>query len=81
MEPDARSVGVGEAMADLVVAWFEEEGCAGALPWPYRSRATKNFFEESGFTARLLVMHGDPKAMADRPEVCVGAIAWPTTSS
>jgi hypothetical protein len=33
-------------------------GCSGvdatALPG---NRATKNFFEESGFTARLLVMH------------------------
>ncbi|MDQ1393389.1 MAG: hypothetical protein QOF30_2366 [Acidimicrobiaceae bacterium] len=58
VELDARSVGVGEAMANLVIAWFEEQGCAGAdaLALP-GARATKNFFEESGFTARLLVMH------------------------
>jgi GNAT superfamily N-acetyltransferase len=58
VEREARSVGVGEALANLVVAWFEERGCTGAdaLALP-GARATKNFFEESGFTARLLVMH------------------------
>jgi ribosomal protein S18 acetylase RimI-like enzyme len=53
-----RSVGVGEAMMDLLLEWFRAQGCAGvdatALPG---NRATKNFFEGSGFTARLLVMH------------------------
>jgi GNAT superfamily N-acetyltransferase len=58
VELDARSVGVGEALTNLVIAWFEEQGCSGAdaLALP-GARATKNFFEESGFTARLLVMH------------------------
>ena len=58
VEPEAREVGVGESMIDLVVAWCTEQGCAGidsvALPG---HRATKNFFEESGFTARALLMH------------------------
>lgn len=58
VEEEARSVGVGEAMMDLLLQWFGGRGCAGvdsmALPG---ARATKNFFEESGFTARLLVMH------------------------
>jgi GNAT superfamily N-acetyltransferase len=58
VEPEARSVGVGEAMMDELLAWFRAQGCAGvdstALPG---ARETKNFFEESGFTARLLVMH------------------------
>lgn len=58
VEPDARAVGVGEAMMDLLLAWFRQCGCAGvdstALPG---ARETKNFFEEAGFTARLLVMH------------------------
>lgn len=58
VEEDARSVGVGEAMMDELLEWFRAEGCTGvdatALPG---NRATKNFFEESGFTARLLVMH------------------------
>jgi GNAT superfamily N-acetyltransferase len=58
VELEARSVGVGEAMANLVIVWFEEQGCSGAdaLALP-GARVTKNFFEESGFTARLLVMH------------------------
>jgi GNAT superfamily N-acetyltransferase len=49
VEPQARAVGVG---------WCSARGCGGidatALPG---NRATKNFFEASGFTARLLVMH------------------------
>jgi GNAT superfamily N-acetyltransferase len=58
VEEEARQVGVGEAMMGDLVAWCEEQGCAGmdamALPG---HRSTKNFFEESGFTARNLVMH------------------------
>jgi GNAT superfamily N-acetyltransferase len=58
VEPAARMVGVGEAMIDLVVAWCARRGCAGvdapALPG---SRATKAFFEDTGFVTRLLVMH------------------------
>jgi GNAT superfamily N-acetyltransferase len=58
VEPDARSVGVGEAMADDIVAFCATRHCTGidALSLPGH-RATKNFFEESGFTARALVMH------------------------
>jgi ribosomal protein S18 acetylase RimI-like enzyme len=58
VEPDARSVGVGEAMMVEMLTWFAAQRCQGvdamALPG---HRATKNFFEESGFTARLLIMH------------------------
>ncbi|MBV8305342.1 MAG: GNAT family N-acetyltransferase [Acidimicrobiia bacterium] len=58
VEPDAREVGVGEAMMSDLVSWCEERGCSGmdamALPG---HRSAKNFFEESGFTARKLVMH------------------------
>ena len=58
VEAGARSVGVGEVVMGHLLAWFTERGCIGAdataLPG---NRATKNFFEESGFTARLLVMH------------------------
>lgn len=54
----AREVAVGEAMMSLLLEWFERQRCRGvdstALPG---NRATKNFFEESGFTARLIVMH------------------------
>lgn len=56
----ARAVGVGEQMLLLLVEWCEARGCIGidtlALPG---HRATKNFFEQSGFTARAIVMHRD----------------------
>ena len=58
VEPEAREVGVGEAMADAVVAHCDGRRCIGidapALPG---NRAAKNFFEAHGFTARALVMH------------------------
>ena len=58
VEEGARQVGLGELMIDDLMTWCEERKCTGmdamALPG---HRATKNFFEESGFTARQLVMH------------------------
>jgi ribosomal protein S18 acetylase RimI-like enzyme len=58
VEPAAREVGVGEAIAGLLIEFLAGQGCAAidayALPG---NRATKNFFESHGFTARLLVMH------------------------
>lgn len=58
VEPEARAVGVGESMADELVAFCTTRGCIGidALALPGH-RAAKNFFEESGFTARAIVMH------------------------
>ena len=58
VEPDARAVGVGEAIADALIAFCRDAGCRGvdatALPG---ARAAKNFFERAGFTARALTMH------------------------
>jgi len=58
VEPGARSVGVGEAMASMLLEHCAAQACIGidtfALPG---HRAAKNFFEEQGFTARSLVMH------------------------
>ncbi len=60
VDPEARAVGVGEAMLDQIVVWAEDVGCTGidafALPG---ARQTKNFFETFGLTARLLVLHRD----------------------
>jgi GNAT superfamily N-acetyltransferase len=58
VESEGRAVGVGEAMMGAMLIWFAARRCRGvdALALPGH-RATKNFFEESGFTARLLVMH------------------------
>jgi ribosomal protein S18 acetylase RimI-like enzyme len=58
VEPEARSVGVGEAITGAVAAHCRDHECVGidvvALPG---HRATKNFFEEQGYTARAIVMH------------------------
>ena len=58
VEPDARAVGVGEAMVDEVLEWCRQQGCSGvdglALPG---NRESKNFFETFGFTARAIVVH------------------------
>lgn len=58
VDDEARAVGVGEAMLGGLVSFCRREGCTGidafALPG---HRAAKNFFEESGFTARAIVMH------------------------
>ncbi len=58
VEEATRAVGVGEALADLIVTWARKRGCFGvdarALPG---NRAAKNFFETHGFVARMIVMH------------------------
>jgi GNAT superfamily N-acetyltransferase len=58
VEPDARSVGVGEALVELVLAWARAGGCIGvegfALPG---DRATKNLFERYGLVARAILVH------------------------
>lgn len=58
VQPPARQVGVAEAMVAVVNDWSVERGCVGvdapALPG---SRPAKSFFEDNGFTARLIVMH------------------------
>lgn len=58
VEPEARQVGVGEAMVDQLLDWCRERHCRGvdALALP-GNRETKNFFESFGFTARALVVH------------------------
>ena len=59
-EPDARHVGVGEAMLDAVVAWGDERRATGvdAVVLP-GARDTKNFFESFGLKARAIVVHRD----------------------
>lgn len=58
VDPEGRAVGVGEAMLEAMVTFCTGEACVGvdALALPGH-RAAKNFFEESGFTARAIVMH------------------------
>lgn len=66
VEPGARAVGVGEGLKDALVAYCEDRRCIGidALALPGH-RAAKNFFEESGLTARALIMHRSLRPAAD----------------
>jgi len=56
--PDARGVGVGEALMNALVEAATDQGCRGldALALP-GDRATKNFFETFGLKARAIVVH------------------------
>lgn len=58
VEDQAREVGVGEALISEVLCWARACGCVGldsvVLPG---NRATKNFFETFGMTARAIVVH------------------------
>lgn len=58
VEPGARGVGVGGSLVEAVVDWLAAWGCRGvdasSLPG---QRATKSLLEQSGFRARLVVMH------------------------
>jgi GNAT superfamily N-acetyltransferase len=60
VEPQAREVGLGAALAEAIVAWCEGQGCRGIDAWALPgNRETKNFFESFGFTARGIVVHRD----------------------
>jgi GNAT superfamily N-acetyltransferase len=58
VEPEAREVGIGDALMAAVLAWASEHGCVGvdsiALPG---DRETKNFFESNGLVARAIIVH------------------------
>jgi GNAT superfamily N-acetyltransferase len=58
IEPDARQVGVGDAVLRAVLEWAASHACDGldglALPG---DRATKNFFESHGMVARAIITH------------------------
>ena len=58
VEPEARGVGVGEALMDGIEAWCRVHECIGidglALPG---NRDTKNFFERFGLVARAIIVH------------------------
>ncbi len=71
VDPEARGIGVGEAMVNLLVDHARSLGAVGidslALPG---DRATKNFFETFGLKARAIVVHRSllPEGPPDGPE-------------
>jgi GNAT superfamily N-acetyltransferase len=58
--PEARGIGVGDAMLDVAMGEARAQGITGydvaVLPG---HRATKNFFEGEGYKARMITMHHD----------------------
>jgi len=58
VEAEARGVGLGEEVMNALVDFATGRGCIGidALALP-GNRATKNFFETFGLTARAIVVH------------------------
>ncbi|MBW3536224.1 MAG: GNAT family N-acetyltransferase [Actinobacteria bacterium] len=69
VEEGARGVGVGASMMAAIIEWSAEQGCTGVDAWALPGdRHTKNFFEASGFSARLLTMHHSFGPRRERPE-------------
>lgn len=58
VDPEARAVGIGEALMNHLIDWCRAQGCFGvdslALPG---DRHTKNFFESFGLVARAIIVH------------------------
>lgn len=58
VEPEARELGVGEALLDEARPWLLSKGARAAdIHVSPGHRAAKNFCEGQGFVARALVMH------------------------
>lgn len=66
VEPDGRGVGVGEALMGRLLDWARTHRCAGidAFTLP-GNRATKNFFEAHGLTARAILVHRELEPPGD----------------
>jgi GNAT superfamily N-acetyltransferase len=68
VEPPARAIGVGETINNDLISFFRAHQCIGIDAWALPGhRATKNFFEESGFTARAIIMHHRLARSDDEP--------------
>jgi GNAT superfamily N-acetyltransferase len=68
VEPPARAIGVGETINNDLISFCRSQQCIGIDAWALPGhRATKNFFEESGFTARAIIMHHRLARSDDEP--------------
>ncbi len=58
VHPQARGIGVGEALVDAATAWALDHECAGidGVAFP-GDRETKNLYERAGLTARAIIVH------------------------
>jgi ribosomal protein S18 acetylase RimI-like enzyme len=58
VQPDAREVGVGEALIESVFEWARSQSCEGvdAVVLP-GNRSAKNFFERFGLVARAIAVY------------------------
>jgi GNAT superfamily N-acetyltransferase len=58
VEPDARGVGIADALVAEAIDRFRSLGCVGVDSWSLPGeRETKNFYEAHGFTARSITVH------------------------
>lgn len=82
VEEAARGVGVGAALMAAVLEWAKSKACTGVDAWALPGdRHTKNFFEGSGFSARLLTMHHSFGPPRERPEREGGGVRAARTQS
>jgi GNAT superfamily N-acetyltransferase len=58
VEPEGRSVGVGDALVLDMMSHFKLAGCIGVDAWALPGeRETKNFYEAHAFSARIITVH------------------------
>lgn len=75
VEEGARGIGLGAALMTAILEWSRANACTGVDAWALPGdRNTKNFFEGSGFSARLLTMHHSFGPRRERPEREGGAV-------
>lgn len=70
VDPQARGIGIGEAMMDQLEADARQHGAVGldAIVLP-GDRSSKNFFETAGLTARAILVH---RSLVDAPDADEG---------
>ncbi len=58
VEPDGRSISVGDFLIEWIIESFRTANCIGVDAWALPGeRDTKNFYEAHAFSARLITVH------------------------